>query len=291
MTRLTRVVCPTCQTVYQIRLEEKGIEDETYQLSCHVCQTVWSPTRVQAPKTPPQSPPLPILNEKPGVAEHVHPTTVPLTAATPTPVASTIIQPDVPAYTPPPPSPAWTPPPPQPSRPVYTPSPIASPPPPPVQSTQQRRVGMTIGMIILGTCIAMACVVGVLRHKDGLPLTWITKSKKKPQSQGSESLAIRDVRFDVQKTGQRQTILVVGMIDNPTSQAFTLHPLQVSVWGPADQKGVSPTAPKDGDMCLLIAWQHPFEAMHIEPGQSRPFQTVGSLPVDVNISRVDVTIP
>lgn len=265
MTRLTKVVCPTCSKVYQIQLEQKGIVDDSCQLSCHVCSTVWSPLarEVAAPK------------QQPAVVEPV----------------ATVVAPPEPVYAAPPPPPAWTPPPPppQPQRPVYVPSPVASQPTIPLKAS--RRVGTTIGLIILGTCVVMACIVGVLRHKDGKPLTWITKSNKAPQNKGSEALAIRDVRFDVQKTGQRQTILVVGMIDNPTTQAFTLNPLQVSIWGPADQPGVSPTAPKEGDQCLLIAWQHPFEVMHIDPGQSRPFQTVGSLPADVKISRVDVTLP
>lgn len=265
MNGLTRIVCPTCGTVYQVQLESKGIVDDTCQLSCHVCSTIWAPLAIQTQPSEPRA--------------HV---VEPIVTVTPPP--EPVVQ------TAPPPPPAWTPPP-QPQRPAYTPTTMTAPPPVAAQNGSTRRIGTTIGLIILGTCIAMACIVAVLRHKDGKPLTWITQTKKTENPKGSEALTIRDVRFDVQKTGQRQTILVVGMIDNPTKQAFTLHPLQVSVWGPTDQPGVSPTAPKEGDQCLLIAWQHPFDVLHIDPGQSRPFQTVGSLPADIKISRVDVTLP
>lgn len=266
-THLTKVTCPTCATAYRIQLEATG---EPYQLSCHVCNTVWA---AESPKKSVSPPPKPVVTK----ASHNN---VAPEEATPQP-----IQP------PPPPQPpvqSWGPPP------AYT-----APPPPPFIPPQPlsppRRVGATIGLLLLGTCFVMACVVGTLRYKEGKPIAWFTKAPVLPpqmiQTVNAE-LTIRDVRFDVQQTGKRQTILVVGMIDNQTPQAFTLHPLQVSVWGPPNQEGVSPSAPKDKNgECLLISWQHPFDVLHIESGQSRPFQTVGSLPAGLKISRVDVTLP
>lgn len=276
---MAKVTCPTCSKTYQIQLEQKGISqtDEIFQLACHSCGTVWTPRRAAKEHKP---------KEMPSAAPTQPPTRQPDVAPTYAPP---------PPQSPPPAPPAWTPPP------YVAPTAPTAPPPPPFIPPQplsppKRSIGSTIGLLVLGTCVIMACIVGILRHKEGKPLTWLTTKNVFPNPDqtnvGGAELTIRDVRFDVQQTGKRQTILVVGMIDNATRGAFTLHPLQVSVWGPADQEGVSPTAPKDKDgQCLLISWQHPFDVLHIEPGKSRPFQTVGSLPAGLQISRVDVTLP
>lgn len=270
---LKRVTCPTCHTSYQIRLDQKGVQgDEGYQLACHACHTVWTP--IAEIKKPSQTHPMP-----------------PIAPATP----KIETEPKV-NVTPPKPQVPIMPPP---AQPVYTPQPQQQPfiPVPQLPSSPSKSSGSTIGLIILATCIMMGGIVAILRNKEGNLLSQPSATRQPTISAPtlptkSEELTIRDVRFDVHQTGQRQTILVVGMIDNITNRTFTLHPLQVSVWGPANQEGVSPTALKDknGD-CLLISWQHPFDVLNLDIGQSRPFQTVGSIPANLKISRVDVTLP
>lgn len=162
-------------------------------------------------------------------------------------------------------------------------------------STPKRFLGVAFVLIFLTlTVIAIAFYL----YRDGiLDVTRIlsyrppiTTSHARSDSDSELNLKIRDVKYDVQVVGNRKTVLVIGEIYNPHKPLITIKPLQIVVWGNCKNNNEVDLGPKQ-NLCKIVSWNHEWNKAYINSGEALPFQTVGSIKLEDNVVKVDVTLP
>lgn len=158
---------------------------------------------------------------------------------------------------------------------------------------------------VLGFWMLFLFLIGILMgslfiYKDRLPKMWgqqPTKATKKAPAKTSP-LVLQNVKYVSQSNGPGRNYLnVMGEIVNNNATAVALHPIKIVVWShcPANETSLpAPAATPPAQTtanCIKADWSHAWERPHILPGERLWFQTGTSLPVDVKIERVDVTLP
>lgn len=260
MSETSLIICPNCRKTYNIKLEQKGIkEEDSYYLSCHACDHMWAAKPfVHKPLTDET------ISEKiqpPSQKEETKKITQPLYQSYDNKTTHQPYEPNQDF--------------------LNTSIHVGG-------KEKKRYAGIIVSLMIMTTCVLVVMMLTSIKGKNkDQNWLWSLNSSEK-----QASLNIKEVKYDLQTVGKRQTILVVGSIENPASHALTLQPIQITVWGSANQEGVLSSAPRDETgQALLTSWNHSFEVASLEAGQKRSFQTVSSLPAHIQISRVDVTLP
>lgn len=150
--------------------------------------------------------------------------------------------------------------------------------------------GIITFIILLTLALAVGLIVlfrGTTSSRDLLNFFTQTKAPHPEE----KPLVIRDVKYDARVVGERKTILVVGEVVNPHKKTADLNPLKIAVWGPCPQEQTAQNEGEKSGSCLIATWQHTWDYTTISPQERKLFQTVGSIPADQAIERVDVTLP
>jgi len=107
-----------------------------------------------------------------------------------------------------------------------------------------------------------------------------------------DPLVLQNVKYSTQAAADGQSYLnVVGEIVNPNQAAVSLNPLRIVVWGHSQNNQASESASEPPASTVKADWSHPWERQHVLPGERLWFQSGTLLAPNVQIERVDVTLP